>query len=82
MLECNRAATKNQQLNMVLHKLPESQCNIKVQIIARVDEPLERLKNAKYIFTLDLTKEYWQIPLMAESQERQPSLPSLTYTNL
>lgn len=34
------------------------------------DKLLERLGNAEYISTLDLTKGYWQISLIAESQEK------------
>lgn len=38
--------------------------------IPQMNEPLERLDNTEYISTLDLTKGYWQIPLMAESWEK------------
>ncbi|XP_078504379.1 uncharacterized protein LOC144762951 [Lissotriton helveticus] len=34
--------------------------------IPRVDELIEKLGNAKYISTLDLTKGYWQVPLRQE----------------
>ncbi|KAL0164259.1 hypothetical protein M9458_040012, partial [Cirrhinus mrigala] len=36
----------------------------------RVDELLERLGRARYITTLDLTKEYWQVPLTAEAKPK------------
>ncbi|XP_041435978.1 uncharacterized protein LOC121399407 [Xenopus laevis] len=36
----------------------------------RVDELLDRLGNAKYLTTLDLSRGYWQIPLAPEDQEK------------
>ncbi|XP_058876949.1 uncharacterized protein LOC131731694 [Acipenser ruthenus] len=36
----------------------------------RVDELLERVGNARYISTLDLTKGYWQVPLSPDSCEK------------
>lgn len=38
--------------------------------IPRVDELLDRLGQARYISTLDLTKGYWQIPLTPASREK------------
>ena len=35
----------------------------------RVDELLEKIGNARYITTLDLTKGYWQIPLTPRAKE-------------
>ena len=36
----------------------------------RVDELLDRLGTARFFSTLDLTKGYWQIPLLPESKEK------------
>ncbi|KAL0152472.1 hypothetical protein M9458_052195 [Cirrhinus mrigala] len=36
----------------------------------RVDELLDRLGRAQYITTLDLTKEYWQVPLTPAAREK------------
>ncbi|XP_041439585.1 uncharacterized protein LOC121400486 [Xenopus laevis] len=36
----------------------------------RVDELLDRLVNAKYLTTLDLSRGYWQIPLAPSAQEK------------
>ena len=36
----------------------------------RVDELLDRLGNARYITTMDLTKGYWQIHVAKESQSK------------
>ena len=36
----------------------------------RVDERLDRLGTARFFSTLDLTKGYWQIPLLTESKEK------------
>ena len=36
----------------------------------RVDDLLERLGQAKYISTLDLTKGYWQVPVHPESRQQ------------
>ena len=36
----------------------------------RVDELLEKIGNARYITTLDLTKGYWQIPLTPRAKEK------------
>lgn len=36
----------------------------------RVDELIERIGRARFISTLDLTKGYWQVPLMAEAREK------------
>lgn len=35
----------------------------------RVSELLERLGSAKYLSTIELTKEYWQFPLEKKSRE-------------
>ncbi|XP_052320320.1 sodium channel and clathrin linker 1-like [Oncorhynchus keta] len=37
--------------------------------VLRVDELLEKIGNARYITTLDLTKGYWQIPLTPRAKE-------------
>lgn len=39
----------------------------------RVDKLLESLESAEYISTLDLTKGYWEMPLMGVSQEKTTS---------
>ncbi|XP_071061873.1 uncharacterized protein [Pseudochaenichthys georgianus] len=36
----------------------------------RIDELIDRLGEARYISTLDLTKGYWQVPLEAASREK------------
>ncbi|KAI7799815.1 hypothetical protein IRJ41_012432 [Triplophysa rosa] len=36
----------------------------------RVDELLDRLRKARFISTLDLTKGYWQVPLSPSSREK------------
>ena len=36
--------------------------------IPRVDDLLDRLRQVKYISTLDLTKGYWQVPVYPESR--------------
>ena len=36
----------------------------------RVDELIDRLGNARYISTLDLTKGYWQVALAPEAREK------------
>ena len=36
----------------------------------RIDEFIERLGDARYITTLDLTKGYWQVPLSQEAKEK------------
>ena len=36
----------------------------------RVDELLDWLGTARFFSTLDLTKGYWQIPLLPESKEK------------
>ena len=36
----------------------------------RVDELIDRLGNAKYISTLDLTRGYWQVPVAQDSQDK------------
>lgn len=38
----------------------------------RVDELLDRLGGAHFISTLDLTKGYWQVPLLIEAREVLP----------
>ena len=38
--------------------------------IPQVDELIDRLGNAKFITTLDLTKGYWQVPLAPESRAK------------
>ena len=38
--------------------------------MARVDDLLDRLGQAKYISTLDLTKGYWQVPVHPESRQQ------------
>ena len=35
----------------------------------RIDDLLERLGNAKYVTTIDLSKGYWQVPLTKQSRE-------------
>uniref|UniRef100_A0A803KCS2 Gypsy retrotransposon integrase-like protein 1 n=1 Tax=Xenopus tropicalis TaxID=8364 RepID=A0A803KCS2_XENTR len=40
----------------------------------RVDELLDRLGNAKYLTTLDLSRGYWQIPLAPSAQEKSAFL--------
>ena len=32
------------------------------------DDCLRKLENAKYIFTIDLSKDFWQIPLTREAK--------------
>uniref|UniRef100_A0A8C5MF74 Gypsy retrotransposon integrase-like protein 1 n=1 Tax=Leptobrachium leishanense TaxID=445787 RepID=A0A8C5MF74_9ANUR len=36
----------------------------------RVDELIDRLGRARYLSTLDLTKDYWQVPLAAKAREK------------
>ena len=36
----------------------------------RIDEVLESVGSAQFISTLDLTREYWQIPMAKQSQEK------------
>ena len=36
----------------------------------RVEEVLDNVGAAKYIFTLDLAKGYWQIPMARASKEK------------
>ena len=36
----------------------------------RVDDLIDRVGNAHYITTLDLTKGYWQVPVAAEDQPK------------
>ena len=36
----------------------------------KVDDLLDRLGQAKYISTLDLTKGYWQVPVHPESRQQ------------
>lgn len=36
----------------------------------RIDEMIEKLGQAKFITTLDLTKGYWQVPLEESSKEK------------
>ena len=38
--------------------------------IPRVEELIDRLRNAKCITALDLTKGYWQVPVEKESQKK------------
>lgn len=45
--------------------------------VPRVDELIDQLGKARFISTLDLTKEYWQVPLTPSAREKTPfSTPS------
>ena len=39
-------------------------------LMPRIDELLDKLGNAKYITTLDLTRGYWQVPVAASSRTK------------
>ncbi|CAM5105442.1 unnamed protein product [Natator depressus] len=42
----------------------------KFHLIPRIDELVDRLGNARFLTTLDLTKGYWQIPLAKDAKEK------------
>ncbi|CAM4574534.1 unnamed protein product [Lepidochelys kempii] len=39
-------------------------------LIPRINELVDRLGNARFLTTLDLTKGYWQIPLAKDAKEK------------
>lgn len=45
----------------------------------QVDELLDRLGKARVYTTLDLTKDYWQIPLSPDSKEKDSLLHSARF---
>lgn len=49
------------------HKL-KAQSKFDAYLMPRVDDLLERIGKAKYITTLDLCKQYWQVPLEPTSR--------------
>ncbi len=38
--------------------------------MSRVDELIDRLGNAKFISTLDLTRGYWQVPIAEQDRHK------------
>ena len=39
-------------------------------LMPRIEELLDKIGTARYISTMDLAKEYWQVPMSDEDQEK------------